>query len=335
MGVVISDNELIRRLNSAEMAKPTTESALAITGLAETPKIMLVELFEHYESITAHKRTNKTANQLRIWSIPYKRALTVLNEVVGNKPVEELKRHDALALHKNLTGKISSKEIKTNTANRMMSCLSAMFETYKRHYQLDLPTVFRGLHITETDAQTREPVPDEWIRALLQPGKLDGLNRECQAMLKVVINTGIRPSELICALPHHIRLDHNIPHLQIRAEGREIKTMDSERDIPLLGCALEAMREFPNGLERYRDKPTGCLPNTNKFLKNRDLVPKDKTGKHLTVYCFRHSFQDRLIALELPDRISKTIMGHRVDGQKYGAGPSLEHLARILKPISY
>jgi len=300
----MSDEEMLRRAHAVNLTQASDETTLAVFGLVE-------------------------------WSIPYKRALAMLAEIVGPKPIVELNRHDALALHKDLTGKIAAGDIKTNTANRMMSCLSSMHETYKRHYQLDLPTVFRGLHITETDAHVREPVPEEWIKMLLEPGKLDGLNLECQAMLKVVINTGIRPSELILAQPHHICLDHNIPHLQIRAEGREIKTIDSERDVPLLGMALEAMRVFPNGLEHYREKPSGCLPNTNKFLKKHDLVPLDKSGKHMTVYCFRHSFKDRLTSQELPDTITKAVMGHRVEGQRYGAGPSLEHLARVLEPISF
>jgi len=331
----MSDEEMLRRAHAVNLAQASDETTLAVFGLAEPPKVEIGDLFEKFDEITGHKRKNKSKNQLRIWSHPFKRSLATLETVIGQKAVEDLTRGDALALHKHLNDEINAGNLKTNSANRLMGCLSSMHTAYAKHYQLDLPFIFRGLNIAETDSRTRDPIPEEWIRMLLQPGRLDGLNRECQAMLKVVINTGVRPSEVIGAMPHHFRLDHNIPHFQIRAEGREVKTADSERDVPLLGCALEAMREFPNGLERYRVRPTGALANTNKFLKFNDLMPKDDKGKHLTVYSFRHSFQDRLTALELPDRLSKTLMGHKVDGQKYGSGPTLEHLARVLEPISF
>jgi hypothetical protein len=42
--------------------------------------------------------------------------------------------------------------------------------------------------------------------------------------------------------------------VKIQADGRKLKTEDSEREIPLLGVALAAMKLQPKGFPRYRDK---------------------------------------------------------------------------------
>jgi integrase len=218
-----------------------------------------------------------------------------------------------------------------------MTSLSSMWSSYAKRAQWEQPNPFRGLHFKEKKQQTRPPVPEEFVRLALQPGALDGLNDECRAILLTAINTGCRPSEIIGLESQHICLSNNTPHIQIKPDNRELKTDDSERDIPLIGIALEAMRSFPDGFERYREKPLNATENINKFLRNNDLVPAhpDHKGRFLTCYSYRHSFQDRLTAAEVPERIARDLMGHRLKGERYGDGASLDHKATILKPISY
>ena len=62
-----------------------------------------------------------------------------------------------------------------------------------------------------------------------------------------------RPSELVNLTKDRIKLDANIPHIRVEAQdrdddtpGRELKTEQSERDIPLVGFALEGMRRHPD-----------------------------------------------------------------------------------------
>jgi hypothetical protein len=47
----------------------------------------------------------------------------------------------------------------------------------------------------------------------------------------------------------------------------------------------------------------------------------------------RHALQDRFIAVEAPDMLVASVMGHKFTRPKYGAGPTLEQkqewLARI------
>ena len=57
-----------------------------------------------------------------------------------------------------------------------------------------------------------------------------------------MLETGARPSEIINLSKVRIVLDAEIPCIRIQAEGRLLKTDHSERDIPLVGLALEAIK---------------------------------------------------------------------------------------------
>jgi hypothetical protein len=99
----------------------------------------------------------------------------------------------------------------------------------------------------------------------------------------------------------------------------------------LVGIALEAAKRHPDGFSRYSNR-TGTLSQTiNKFLRVNKLQP---TSDH-TVYSFRHGFQDRLTAVEAPDRIQADLMGHRYVRERYGAGPSLAQKAEWLSRVGF
>ncbi|MGY4487906.1 hypothetical protein ACVWWR_007097 [Bradyrhizobium sp. LM3.2] len=53
-----------------------------------------------------------------------------------------------------------------------------------------------------------------------------------------------------------------------------------------------------------------------KHFAKRKLLPTDKHK----IYSFRHSFKDRLKAVEAPEELIGEMMGHRIDKPKYGDG---------------
>ena len=86
--------------------------------------------------------------------------------------------------------------------------------------------------------------------------------------------------------------------------------------MPLVGVALAVMKEFRDGFPRYRSTPDAFSATANKALAAAGLRP---TPDH-TVYSLRHTFKDRLIAIEAPERIQDELMGHAVREINYGAG---------------
>jgi integrase len=140
----------------------------------------------------------------------------------------------------------------------------------------------------------------------------------------------MRPSEVVNLQSNAIILDAEIPYVKIFPDGRRLKTVDSEREIPLIGWALEALKKRPEGFPRYRDKSSSLSAAVNKYLWENKLRP---TKDH-TVYSLRHSFKDRLIAAEAPDSLIDSLMGHKSYKPKYGKGPPLELKLKYLQRIA-
>ena len=168
------------------------------------------------------------------------------------------------------------------------------------------------------------------VASLLAKGALDGLNSEARAILLAMVNTGARPSEIANLTADRIRLEDKVPHISIEGEERQLKSAYAKRVIPLCGVSLEAMRAHPEGFPRYRDKP-GLSATVNKYLRENGLA---ETPLH-TMYSLLHSFEDRMIAAGVDDRIRRDLFGHRLDRERYGKGATLEHLQEIVQALAF
>lgn len=98
---------------------------------------------------------------------------------------------------------------------------------------------------------------------------------------------------------------------------------------PLTGVSLEAFRQFPDGFPRYCDNP-GLSATVNKHLQANGLM---ESGDHV-FYSLRHSFEDRMLAAGIDDRIRRDLFGHRLDRERYGKGATLEQALALLEPLA-
>jgi hypothetical protein len=67
-----------------------------------------------------------------------------------------------------------------------------------------------------------------------------------------------------------------------------------------------------------------------KHFKKHKLLPSEKHS----IYSFRHSFKDRLKAVEAPEELVDEMMGHTIDKPKYGDGYGLKLKLKYLKAIA-
>jgi hypothetical protein len=134
-----------------------------------------------------------------------------------------------------------------------------------------------------------------------------------------MVETGMRPSEACNLLPGQIRLSADVPHVAIQEiEGvdgaRAIKSVNAERTIPLVGCALMAMKAFPNGFPYYHDKEDALSALLNKAFRVRDLLKVP--GQ--TLYSLRPRVQGP------PDRLARhKRFLHRYDDGTRATGPEV------------
>lgn len=204
-----------------------------------------------------------------------------------------------------------------------------MFKAVDESKQLGLPKTFDNLRISGGKDKQRVAFAPDFVQSkILAEGVFADLNPEARRFIYLVAETGLRLSEacnLSCAT---IRLDTTVPHIQVRPEGREIKTGQSQRDIPLVGVALMAMREQPDGFPRYRDKADSLSALVNQALDARKLRPEP--GQSL--YSLRHTFEDRLTAVEAPEKLVASLMGHKWHPPAVRAGSFARAEAAMAQP---
>jgi len=324
----------IERLNA--IGVDDAGATAALLGGRNVPQITLSEALEKFFDYSRDRQRRYSPDQLRKYKTKRSNAIANLIAVAGDKAIGDMTRDDTLAFRDWWLARVEADEVKANAANKNFSHAAEVIRTVSEKLDLGLPDLFQKLRLDENDGGTRPAFETSWIvERLLADGALDGLNSEARGILLVIVETGLRPVELCNGFPQDIKLTHNVPHFHVRdidennvRRPRRMKTAQSERKIPLVGVSLEAMRQFPNGFPTYLDKPSSLSACVNRYLRENGLLP---TERH-TLYSLRHSFQERLNAVETPERLDCELMGHKFSREKYG-DISLEqkrdHLVKI------
>jgi len=292
-------------------------------GGKEQLDIRLGQVLEKYWILTQDRILNKSDNQIRKWRNPRIKAVESFIAVVGNKALKAVTKDDITKFRNHWIERVRDESKNPDSANKDFIHLKAVLEAVVEHEDItiDVPRLFKKIKFKPSFKQSRLPFTNEQIKTLLNSDKLENLNKEGKWFLHVAAETGARPSEILGLMPEDIVLNVPIPYISIKnREKRMLKTPHSERTIPLVGYALEAFKAMPNGFPKYRDKPDNMANAVNKFLRKNKLLPSDKHS----VYSFRHSFQDRILSVNAPDRVQAELMGHKFNRPKYGNGASLE-----------
>jgi len=308
----------------------------------KSPKVRISEAFELYiDKISYDDQHNKDTDQLNNWKKTKTTSKDYFIEIMGDLYIDEITRKDALKYMDFWRNRIRISNdgkagIKPNTANRHIGNIRNLYSTYFSYIgEEDRLNPFRNLRFSGSTKSSVAHFEDNWVRnRILVPGLFDRLHIELKSIIYVLIETGARMSEICNLMPDDIHLDEQIPFISIRPrEKRELKTTDSERDIPLMGVALEAMKRTPDGYNKYRGKGTLVSANLMKAFRNRELLP---TKNHV-IYSFRHSFEKRMLEANIDYGLRCTLMGHKNDRPAYGDGGSIEYrrdeLLRIVHPF--
>ena len=119
-----------------------------------------------------------------------------------------------------------------------------------------------------------------------------------------------------------------------------MKTKDSERTLPLVGCSLwhaervkEASKQSPYLFRRYcNDK--ACKANSASAALNKWL--KQVIGGGYVMHSFRHSIRDRLRAVNCPSEMIDQIGGwsKRSVGEGYGEGFPTSSIMNFMQKIA-
>jgi integrase len=320
------------RLIDRKLLVDQPQTVSAVLGGEEPASIKLSELFGVYSAITAAERGDFSPDQERKWKNPKLRAVSNLIAVIGDKEITNLSRDDALDFRKWWSERVIDDGVAIDTANKDFGHVNRMLRTVERQHRIGLKPVFSELRLEGRETETRAAFTPAWVQTrILAPGALAGLNAEARGVVLLMAETGLRISEAVNLLPNRIVLEAEVPHVQVRPDGRRLKTKESNRDMPLVGVALVAMRERPQGFPGYRDKGATLSATVNKFMEENGLRP----SQDHSLYSLRHTFEDRLTAIDVPDKLIARLMGHKHQRPKYGAGPSLAQLREWMQRIAF
>lgn len=336
--------ELLARIETLNAGNRKTDVAVvdAVLGGVEKPRVMLSDLIKEYEAASKTDMAAMSVNQLRKWRNGKKAAIDKFIEVRADKALSDLSRADFTGYADHWEARVISGEINAGTANKSISHVTGMVRAVNKRLRLGLdPSIFTETRLEGGRDGNRSPFTVEHIRnVILAQGALDGLNDEARDVVYVVMETGCRPSEIVNLSKGRIKLDAEIPFIQVEAEGRMLKTEHSERDVPLVGLALQAMKRHPAGFPRYFDKGDNLSQTIMKHFRVHkmlpqinDDVPLKKRPKYGN-YSFRHSLKDRLKAAECPEEMIDELMAHATGKPKYGDGYGLKLKAKYLQAIA-
>jgi len=325
--------ELLARIEAAtgRDGEPDAKEAAAVLGGAQEPQITVSRALALYWELAKDRTRGKSADQLRRWENPRKKAVKNFVDVVGDKALSEIAPDDMLDFRNWWMERLDEGGLTPDSANKDLIHLGDVLKTVNRMKRLGLVLPLTDLGFKKSEAKQRPPFSTGWIKdKLLAPGALDGLNAEARCILLGMVNTGYRPSEGAALTASTIRLDSNVPHISIEPDGRQLKSSYARRVIPLTGVSLEAFRECRDGFPRYRETSASLSATVNKFLRANGLL---ETPGH-SLYSLRHAFEDRMLAAGIDDRIRRDLFGHRLDRERYGKGASLEHLHRLVQRLA-
>ncbi len=333
-------SQLLEIVKRVEMLTPLgdeerKELRPALLGEVEPPKagLKVAEMLTSFEGAVAASLLKKSPGQLRRWRKTRETALKVFVKLVGkHKLMRELTEDDAFNLRDYWNKRVLAGEVEIDTANKQIGYVAAMFREINVFERLKLADIFHRKIIKGAEKRQRAAFSVGHVQdVLLAAGAMDALNDEARAILYVVAELGLRPSEVCGLEERHIHLDEAIPFIEINEDGRKLKNRNSIRTVPLVGAALEAMKHFPGGFPRYRDKNDVLSATVNKHLVSNELLEREGQS----FYSLRHTFKDRLRRAGVGDELMNKLMGHATGVEPYGDGYELKRKQEVLLGIAF
>lgn len=341
---------LLSRLSKLQTVDPSGQSALFAASLGgfELPETLISEVATKMSEYLPSHVQNKNARQKRTWGNKYKRASKTFEEAIEDKPVIKVTKDDAYAFRRYWANRVNTEEISTAYAHKHIGYLRMIVDAFYSHLQVDeYFNPFHDLNPIEKprwerlSAESRKPeFTPKWIQETILTGdKLKDLNDQARDILIICSETGCRQTEIYDLPATSIKLAEKVPHIEIKLETegdnkREIKTKSSNRKVPLLGAALEAMRRNPNGFPAYRGK--GNFSNTvSKHFKEKGLFP---SANH-QLSGLRHSYETRMRVARIDNEERAFMMGHSIrklrGREVYGTKTKLEIQALLAELVVF
>ena len=263
------------------------------------------------------------------------RNINYVIELLGDLPIDNYNSKDAASFRDWLL----EKGLIVSSVKRVFSSVRAIINLIIQEHGLGINNPFSKTYMPENnEEQKRQSLPIEVVR------KVQGLCKkqddDLRWLIALLSDTGMRLGEGVGLLKSDINLDCDIPHINLVPHPwRRLKTKGSKRCIPLVGASLWASRKILDNrndsiyaFPRYTSVDN-CNANSASAALNKWM--KEQLTDNYVIHGFRHSFRDRLRAVECPSDIIDQLGGWRLKsvGEGYGKGYELSLLSKWLLEI--
>ena len=264
---------------------------------------------------------------------PPRVALSTFLSLAGDRDVRDYTRQDAkLFVHY-----LEMKGNKTATIRRRINSLSAIMNYAYSELDLDKRNPFTRLFIRNEgdDIFKRGTFTNEQLKYGYDKALASGST--VKLLMPMLGETGCRLAEIVGLRLDDIDLENALINIRPNS-ARRLKNKTSERVLPLVGYAKQALEQnltqadvewlFPQYIKSGHCYATHASNAVNKWLK------KDFGG--LTAHSLRHTFRDRLRAVECPMDMIDQIGGWKSItsiGNSYGRGFTMDQYRQYLDKI--
>ena len=259
------------------------------------------------------------------------RYIGYLIECLGNRSIDQYTSKDATVLREWLI----KKGLSNSSLQRVFSGIKAVINFVTLEHGLECQNAFAKVYLpSNTDAKKRHTVTSF---------NMSKIKKECLALdddirwlVAIIFDTGMRLSEATGLMLDDFHLDEDTPYIDLKPHPhRRLKTASSERKIPLVGMSLWAAERlkqdctdlycFPRYTNAERCNLNSASAAINKWIKTVG-------GSIDVIHGLRHSFRDRLRAVEAPTDMIDQLGGWSLKsvGQGYGDGYDLGMLVKYL-----
>jgi integrase len=256
-------------------------------------------------------------------------------DILSDRPLDEYSSSDAAAYRDYLL----KKGLTTNSVKRNFATIRSVINLSIQEHGLDCKNAFSKVFLPDLDDATRrKPIPT---------GVIKEIQRECMSnddearwLVALISDTGMRLSEAAGLHIDDIKLDDEVPHINLKPHPwRRLKTKGSQRQIPLVGASLWAARRIkanknnsPYAFPRY---PSNKGTNANSASAALNKWFKSRVPEGCVIHSFRHSLRDRLRDVQCPSDMIDQIGGWSTlgIGQGYGDGYDLMMLENWINRI--
>lgn len=219
----------------------------------------------------------------------------------------------------------------TGTANRRLNQVKAILKQVAIVRQIpNMGFIVDRLVVANLgkDAKVTHSPPPHELKSILETFKDDPL-------ITLLVFLGCRIAEVTGLKVADLHLDEKHPYISIRPnEIRGLKTANSNRDIPVFGESLIALKRLVKAysndtylLPQYakQNGATNASQTLNKRLASKGF-PK------VTTHSFRHALKDLLRDSGCPESLMDEIQGHgsQTVSRSYGRGVGIEMKAKAL-----